>query len=210
MGASGYSGDTMRTRHDWPLAVTIAVYTAAVMVVGMAVYAVFQYFLSPGHTVVGLVLEHMSHVLVLGVLIYVMLYLVLHRKVVRPINTLYWKLYSFAGGDFRPVSIRSSIREINQIADGINIMLAKIDQSRPEVSLDDLARGAGQLRDLVQRSSQLGQQTTEVLLEVAKKIDNAVAAITVYTLDQGAAEKTEELADQAGPEDNARLEGSTV
>jgi methyl-accepting chemotaxis protein len=188
----------MTTKHDWPLAVTIAVYTAAVMVAGMAVYAVFQYFLSPGHTVMGLAVEHLSHILVLGVLIYVMLYLVLHRKVVRPINTLSWKLYSFAGGDFRPTSIHSNIREINQIADGINIMLSKIDQARPEVSLDDLARGAGQLRDLVQRSGQLGQQTTEVLLDVAKKIDNAVAAITVYTLDEEAGAKAKAFADQTG------------
>ncbi len=179
----------MSAKHDWPLAVTIAVYTAAVMVLGMTVYGVFQYFLSPGRTVMGLVLEHMSHVLILGVLTYGMLYLVLHRKVVRPINTLYWKLYSFAGGDFRPASIHSDIREINKIAEGINIMLAKIDRSRPEVSLDDLSHGAGQLRDLAQQSGQLDTPTREMLQEVARKIDNAVAAITVCALDQGASRK---------------------
>jgi nitrogen fixation/metabolism regulation signal transduction histidine kinase len=174
----------MRTKHDWPLAVTIAVYTAAVMVAGMAIYAVFQYFLSPGHTVMGLVLEHLLHVLVLGVLTYAMLYLVLHRKVVRPINELYWKLYSFAGGDFRPASIRSNVREINEIAEGINMMLAKIDRSRPEVSLDDLSHGASQLRDLARRREVLDRPAREMLLEVAKEIDSAVAAITVYALDQ--------------------------
>ncbi len=186
--------DSMKTKHDWPLAVTIAVYTAAVMVGGMAIYAVFQYFLSPGHTVAGLVLEHLSHVLVLSVFTYAMLCLVLHRKVVRPINALYWKLYSFAGGDFRPASIRSDIREINKIADGINIMLAKIDHSRPEVSLDDLSHGASQLRDLARRPGILDTPAREILLEVAKEIDSAVTAITVYALDEKTSGKTAEAA----------------
>ncbi len=192
--------DTVRTKHDWPLAMTIAVYTAAVMAVAMAVYAVFQYFLSPGHSVVGLVVEHMLHVLVLSVLIYVMLYLVLHRKVVRPISTLCWKLYSFAGGDFRPASIDSNIKEINEIAEGINDMLSKIDRSRPEISLEDLSHGASQLRDMAQRSGPLDTLSREVLLDVARKIDGTVEAITVYALDKGAVEKEGAAAGQAAPE----------
>ncbi len=179
----------MSTKQDWSLAVTIAVFTAAVMVVGMAIYGVFQYFLSPGYTVVGLVLEHLSHVLLLGVLIYAMLYIVLLQKVVRPINALCCKLYSFAGGDFRPASIRSDVREINEIAEGINLMLAKIDRSRPEVCLDDLSHGASQLRGLAQKSGPLDLPARELLLEVAKEIDNTVAAITVFTLDQKAGSK---------------------
>lgn len=177
----------MSTERSWSLTVTVAVYTAAVMVVGMTIYGVFQYFLSPGHTVVGLILEHLSHVLVLGVLIYGMLNLVLHKKVVRPINALYFKLYSFAGGDFRPASVDSDIFEIKEIAEGINLMLAKIDRSRPEVSLEGLSHGAGQLRDLAQQSGQIDTPTREMLQEVARKIDSAVEAVTVYALDQEAA-----------------------
>ncbi len=184
----------MVAKRDWPLAVTIAVYTAAVMVVGMAIYGVFQYFLSPGHTVAGLVLEHFSHVLVLSVFTYAMLYLVLHRKVVKPINALYWKLYSFAGGDFRPASISSNVREINKIAEGINIMLAKIDNSRPEISLDDLSHGASQLRDLARRPGILDTPAREILMDVAKEIDSAVTAITAYALEEKASGRTAEAA----------------
>ncbi len=184
----------MSGKRDRPLAWVIAFHTAVVMVLGMGAYAVAQYYLSPGRTVVGLILEHLSHVLVLGVFTYAMLYLVLLRKVVRPINTLYWKLYSFAGGDFRPASIRSDVREINEIAEGINTMLAKIDHSCPEVSLDELSQGASQLRDLAQKSDGLAVSAREMLLDVAKEIDNTVAAITVYALDEEAGGKTAEAA----------------
>ncbi len=50
-----------RTRQH-SLALVVAACTAAVIAGGMALYAVLQYFLTPGHTVLGLVFENSRHV----------------------------------------------------------------------------------------------------------------------------------------------------
>jgi HAMP domain-containing protein len=175
--------DVMSGRGDRPLAWVIAFYTAVVLAVGMGGYAVAQYFLTPGRTVVGLVVEHLSHLLVLGVLVYAMLNLVLLRKVVRPISALRGKLHTFAGGDFRPASIESNIREVNETAEAINRMMAKIDRWRPDVSLGDLSWSASNLRGLAQKSDLLDRSTKETLLEAARLIDETVANIAKYEVE---------------------------
>lgn len=174
----------MNGKGDRPLVWVIAFYTAVAMVLGMGGYAVAQYYLIPGHTVFGLVAEHLSHLLIIGVLVYAMLNLVLLRKVVRPISALCGKLYTFAGGDLRPASIDSNIREVNETAEAINRMMARIDRWRPDVSLGELSKRASDLRGLAQKSGLLDRSTKEMLLEAARLIDETVANLTKHELEE--------------------------
>lgn len=168
--------DVMQDRQGRSLTLIVTLYCAAVIAAGMGVYAGFQYFLGREHTVIGLIVQHGWHVLVLGVLIYLALYVVLLRKIVRPLQSLFLKLYAIAGGDLRPASIESNILEIQGIADGINLMLARIGRSAPGVSLSELANVASELRSLA-RSYSVPQTTKDALLKIAADIEGAAASL---------------------------------
>ncbi|MHC5037905.1 MAG: HAMP domain-containing protein [Planctomycetota bacterium] len=168
----------MEDRNKHSLALTIYLYTAGVLVVGMGFYAVFQYTLNPGRSVSGLIFEHLTHILVLGVLAYLMVNFVLYRKVVLPIKTLHLKLYSFAGGDFRPASVKSSVREIQEIAESINRMQERIDQASPEVSLKELSDTASEIRDLARRSETMELSDKERLMSAANQIDGTIVSLS--------------------------------
>lgn len=160
------------------LALVVAACTAAVIAGGMALYAVLQYFLTPGHTVLGLVLEHSWHVVVLGVLIYAALYSLLYWKVLKPIRMLSLKLYAIGGGSFKPISVQSGIREVQEVAEGINLMLTRINRAVPEVSLADLAADIAELRSIA-KSSGLDQPAREVLLAIGRDFEDAVTELLV-------------------------------
>jgi methyl-accepting chemotaxis protein len=130
-----------------PLSLLVALLTAVVTAVAMTAYAVFQYFnQSHGgadpHSVVGLALEHGWHVLALGAATYVVLFIVLDRVVAQPIRALYVKLYAVARGDLTPTDVHSRVAEIQEVADGINMMLSQITSLNALKGMIDLARHA--------------------------------------------------------------------
>lgn len=159
------------------LALTVALYTAMVIAAAMAVYAVFQYIFAPGHTVVGLILEHMWHVVVLGTLVYLILYWVLYRKVVQPINALCLKFYAISTGNFNQITLKTNVAEIQEIVEGVNLMLARICKSVSQTSLSGLSTDAQKLRSLAKQSG-LGQRTREELIEIASTIDQIAMALS--------------------------------
>lgn len=159
------------------LALIVALYSAAVIAGGMGVYAIFQYFAGPDHTVLGLILEHAWHVLVLGVLIYLLLYSVLRRMVVRPINGLCLKLYAIATGNVAPITLKTNVLEIHEMVEGINLMLAKMCTSPSDVSPSMLSADAEKLRSLAKRSNGLGQLAREQLIEIASRIDDVATVL---------------------------------
>jgi hypothetical protein len=152
-----------------------ALVSALVTAVAMAVYAVLQYLMTPGHTVVGLILEHSWHVLALGGLTYVILFAVLHRQVIRPVNALFLKCYAITKGDHTPVQLSSRIREIRAIADGLNMMLARIDQAAPPVSPEQMTTWAENLREIAAvPGNELTPANEEALLNTAASIERVV------------------------------------
>lgn len=168
----------MNNRVEISLSLTVALYSALVIALGMAVYAVFQYFLTPERTVLSLVLQHSWHVLVLGVLIYVTLHAVLYKKVVRPIQDIYVRLYAITKGDLSPISVDSNITEIQEIVEGIRFLISEIKKSTPAISLSDLSKVAGDLRSLAKKSVALEESTKEELMEIAVRIDGVAEALS--------------------------------
>lgn len=158
----------MNAKREISLAFVVAVYTAVVIALGMGVYAVYQYFALPNETVLGLVLEHSWHVVVLGVLTYVTLYAVLYKKVVLPIRDLYLKLYAITRGNLSSITVDSNIIEIAQIAEGVRLLIAETDRGVPEVSLAELSEDAQKLRSVAKESDPLDDSEKDILLNVAK------------------------------------------
>jgi len=168
----------MKNRRQVSLAFVVAAYTAVVIALAMAVYAVYQYITTPGETVLRLVFEHTWHVLVLGPLIYVTLYVVLYTKVVRPIRDLYLKLYAITRGNLRFISVDSNIIEIAEIAEGVQLLVTETERGVPKVSLSELSKGAQQLCSLMKESSALDEYAKGVLLKVVSTIEKAVSGLS--------------------------------
>lgn len=164
----------MNERRKFSLAFVVALYTAVVIALGMALYAVYQYYASPGETVFGLMFEHSWHVLVLGVLIYITLYAVLYMKVVQPIRDLYLKLYGITRGNLSPVDVDSEIVEIAEIAEGVQLLIEARERAVPEVSLSTLYESAQDLRTLAKQSSVLDNSAKDILIRGADRIEETV------------------------------------
>lgn len=161
-------------KREVSLASVVAGYSALVIALGMGIYAVYQYVAMPNRTVLGLILEHSSHVIVLGLLIYGTLYAVLYRKVVRPIRELYLKLYAITRGNLSSIEIDSNITEIAQIAEGVRILLEGMDRSVPKVSLTELSNRTQKIRSIAKEPQALDTSEKDFLIHVANEIDDVV------------------------------------
>jgi methyl-accepting chemotaxis protein len=160
------------------LSILIAKYVALILTGGMAAYACVQYMLMPDVTVMQLAVEHLGHVVFLMLLVYIVLYFVLMKVVVGPIQRFRAKLYRVAGGDLTPISEASRITEMQEMADGINLMIERLAAGLPHTSLADLSTRAAELRELAQRSDNLSLEQKETLLNVAQEMEALVALVT--------------------------------
>jgi hypothetical protein len=167
----------MSDKREVSLASVVAGYSALVIALGMAVYGVYQYVAMPGKTVLGLMLEHSLHVIVLGLLIYGTLYAVLYGKVVKPIHDLYLKLYAITRGNLSSIEVDSRIVEIAQIAEGVQLLLDGMDRSVPEVSLTELSRRTQKIRSIAKEADALNTSDKDFLMNVANEIDEVVKQV---------------------------------
>jgi len=174
-----------RRRGMMSLSALVAWSTALIIAFGMAVYAVFQYAANPELGVTALLLEHGWHVLVLGLLIYGVLYYVLHRKVVDPIHDLYAKCYAVAIGDFSRLELETNIVELRDIADGINLLIERMEHLKEESSLSELSKQTNELRSTVREAESIDEPAKENLMKIAERIDRTVTGLSAESLVAG-------------------------
>ena len=167
----------MENKREISLAAVVAGYSALVIALGMAIYAVYQYNKTPGMTILGLIFEHSWHVLVLGLLIYATLYVVLYKTVVRPIRDLYLKLYAITRGDLTSLEINSNIVEISEIAEGVQLLLDEMEHSVPNLSLTALSSRTQKIRSIA-KSDALDIQAKEFLMNLSNDIELLVRELS--------------------------------
>ncbi|NOY79445.1 MAG: HAMP domain-containing protein [Kiritimatiellaeota bacterium] len=157
------------------LTAEVTLLASVVTALSMAIYAGFQYFTMPGHTLSGLLLEHSWHVLALGGLTYAVLHTVLHHQIVKPIRALFLKCYAVTKGDLSPVSITTRVDEIREIADGINMMLQQLRDTGVSGNLRELAAYAEEVRLVAENpENNLTPASQDLLLELSEKLTNVI------------------------------------
>jgi methyl-accepting chemotaxis protein len=148
----------------------------------MAAYAVYEYLSMPGVTIPRLILEHGWHVLAYGVVVYVALSVVLYRNVVRPVRQLNVKLYAISRGDLSPVNVESRVDEVQQIAQVVNFLLARI-QAPPEgLPQSELSQCGEQLRAMARAVGGLDDDARKALIEIANRCEKAVEGLSSRSL----------------------------
>ena len=116
-----------------PLTLLVILVTGLVTVLSMVVFAIIQINIQD-RKATNILVEHGWHVLVFGAITFPMLYLVLHLNVVKPINALYLRFYAVTQGNLARIDLKSGVLEIQEIIDGINMILTRITSS--EVGAD--------------------------------------------------------------------------
>lgn len=116
----------MKNKFQISIASCVALISAFLTVVSMMEYAVFQFHYHPGYTVKDLFIEHGWHVVVFGFIIYLLSYLFFYYQIKKPVSSLWLKCYVITKGYRDDVNINSNIKEIQEIADAINMLEAQM------------------------------------------------------------------------------------
>lgn len=144
----------------------------------MLIYAFFQYRTMPDVPFWKILIGHSWHVLVIGALTYGTLNVLLHRKVVQPVRDLYVKLYGISQGDNAPVHIDTNIREIQDIAESINLMLSQFDRTSHEPWVGTLRDRGGALKELSKREAvPLQSSDKEMLARTASELGELASVL---------------------------------
>ncbi len=122
----------MKNKLQISIASYVALVSALITAIGMGVYAVYQFYSHPGHTVTGLMLEHGWHVVVLGFLTYMVSYIFFYFQIKRPISSLWLKCYAMTKGYEDNINVNSTIKEIQEIADAIDMLKAQLSKNKNE------------------------------------------------------------------------------
>ena len=152
--------------------------TALVIAAAMLAYALVQYASMPDMPFWKLLVGHSWHVLVLGALSYVALHGLLHKVVVGPVHKLHLKLYKIAHGDNTPMEIATHIREIQDISESVNLMLAQFRLTSHDPWVGKLRDAAEKLRALSKGTSD-GVETPdlEMLVHTASELEELAMVI---------------------------------
>lgn len=155
----------------------VTVWLAVAIVIGMAAYAVYQYFTMPGMTVQQLLLHHLWHVLALGAVIYMLCWLVFYRVLLRPLQQIYLHLYAVGAGKLEPLVLESNVAEIRTIVEGINLMLRRMEQGVDVQALEHAQGVIAELKEAIRRWEVSEPAATGFPLEKLAALEGSLLAI---------------------------------
>jgi methyl-accepting chemotaxis protein len=159
--------NTIQENDKRSLSYLVAFWSALAIAISMGIYAIFQYFTSPGKTIGGLFLEHLWHVLVLGVVIYGLLWIVLRRSLLRPIQKIYLHLYKVGTGRVEPLVLQTRIRELETIVEGVNVMIERMGQSFPADEIADA-------REAAKKAYEKAPQEAQAILDNLARLQESI------------------------------------
>jgi len=169
-----------KTERTYSLALIISVWTALVIAGSMALYAVEQYMSIPGVTARSLFLDHLWHVVSLGVLIFIFCHILLRRILVQPLLKIYLHLYEARKMRVHPLRLRTHIAELRSIIDGINLLLPA---PRRKHDFPYLQQHLLDIRRLVARIPPSAQSQSMAILSRLADLENDLAAASAFSPD---------------------------
>merc|ERR1711916_176526 len=83
-----------------------------------------------------------------GAVIHLMLGQLFKHHLIKPINKMYWHLYQIGKGNMDKLSVDSNIRELNTIAEGINMMTWRMSKWINVSVFEKARKEIGELKEL--------------------------------------------------------------
>lgn len=143
----------------------------------LIVYAVIQYSLLPEMSAREFFLHHLWHVFVLGAIIHLSCWCVFRALFVRPLNRMYLHLYSLGAGDIRELELKSSVKEIAMVVEGINIMTWRLHHW---LDADSLAATKERLEQIGVIAAQLrleNEEVSQALMEQVEALEESLFSV---------------------------------
>jgi hypothetical protein len=150
---------------------------AAAIAASMAAYAVYEYATMPGHTLRELTVEHLGHVMGLGLVIYILCWGVFYFLLLRPLNRIYLHLYTVGSGRLKTLELDSNVREIRTIVDGVNLMLSRLKQGADSNALELAQKRIAEIREMTRQLTTPDQEQFSVLLDNLADLEKSLPAI---------------------------------
>lgn len=158
----------------------VAIWMAVAIGFSMAAYALYERQTSPNLTWSELAVQHLGHVLGLGVMIYILSWGVFYFLLLRPLNRIYLHLYALGAGQLKPLELNSNVREIRTIVDGINLMLSRLTLGADRDALEHAQQCIAEIREM---SRQLAitehEHMSHVLDKLADDLEKSLPNILV-------------------------------
>lgn len=174
---------------QFSLSFVVTFWTAAAIALCMAFYAVVQHQLHPELTATQLLVHHLWHVLALGAVVYLTLWLGFRRFLWQPLMRVFLHLYGVGKGHLQPLRVRSRIRELATIADGINLMIWRIGR---EIDPEAIEHASGSLADLRRLLAPLTGENPDLFNEISRHLEKIEQSL--ITLAQRTSESPPALA----------------
>ncbi len=156
------------------LSFVVAFWTAIAIALSMGIYAVLQYSLVPNVTLSELLLNHLWHVLVLGAVIYLFLWLIFRNVLLRPLQQIYLHLYAVGTGRLKELVLPTTVREIQTLVEGVNLMIRRMEQGLDNESLANYLQEIETLRDLLKAADLEDVEQAGMIMECLTKLERAV------------------------------------
>jgi len=146
-----------------------SIWSASAIAVSMGVYAVFQYYSTPGSAVMDLFLKHLWHVLVLGIMIYVLLWFILKKVLLKPIQRIHLHLYKVSTGRIEPLELETNVQELDTIVKGINFLVGRMGEGVPDQEI-------AAIREAVMKLHDTAPSETQEILEHLSRLNEMMVA----------------------------------
>ncbi len=177
---------TRLTQHTsapgYSLSFLVAFWNALVISAVMGCYAVFQHYQMPEMPMEELFLHHTWHVIVLGGVIHLSCWLVFRFLLFQPLKQIYLHLYRLGSGDVQELKVKSSVREIAAIIEGVNVMIWRLEHW---LDADSLEKTREELEQIGLIAAQLRMENHDVSEAITKRVESLEESLLAIVAAKG-------------------------
>lgn len=155
----------------------VAAWTATALMASMVAYGGYQYATVPGVSLVGLFTSHIAHVVIIGILVYGVLWIGVKRSIVGPVRVIGSHLYGVGMGETAELSLDSGVSEIHQLVSSVNLMIRRMAIRRDDVAIERVWRDIDSLGLLGRRLVDDHPLVSVELLSSAERIEKALLGL---------------------------------
>lgn len=146
------------------LSLVIDFWVSVAFVTAMAICASVEYVRSPDMAVRDILAHHLVELVLYGCLLWGITWLVLRAVLIRPIQQICHHLYKVGGGDPSPLIVASRVREIQNIVEGINVMVWRLERQADRKALASARDRLAGIQDSIRGGESLDPEAVTNLL----------------------------------------------
>lgn len=164
----------MKTRFSLALVSTIWITIAAGAAMGINA---LEEHLGQGTPLGSLATQHAVHMASLAAVTYLVLWVGFQRVVAAPLRQLAADLYRVGAGRIEPVAVDTHVREVGEIAGGVNLMIRRMVFHLPRQPLDAAQKSLTTLRATARALPPAANEQARQILAIVADLQSELAAL---------------------------------